>query len=438
MLTIEQQNKTETKLKRIAWLSLKDPNKEFHQLMHHFTEDSLESCFHKLDGRKAVGIDRVSKARYGKELSENLKELIERMKRMGYRPGPVRQVLIPKEGKPGASRPLGISNFEDKLIQKRMQEILESIYEPLFLNCSYGFRPGRSCHGAIEALQHYLYRNEVETVIDIDLANFFGTIDHKELEAILREKIKDEKFMRYIIRMFKAGVLTNNELNVGEGGVPQGSICSPILSNIFAHTVIDKWIEERVKRHCRGRIEIFRYADDMVICCQYKHDAERVKEALGKRLEKYKLKLNMEKTKLISFSKKQYNRGDKQGVFDFLGFTFYWGRTRKGQATPKLKTNKKRFRAKLKKINEWAKMVRNRYPLKQIWKLLEAKVRGHLQYYGVSHNIRSLEGFMYQVERIMFRWLNRRSQKRSFNWENFQKFTERNPLPKARICHKLF
>ena len=244
--------------------------------------------------------------------------------------------------------------------------------------------------------------------------------------------------MRYIIRMFKAGVLTDGELSIGENGVPQGSICSPILSNLYAHIVIDKWIEERVKPHCRGRIEIFRYADDMVVCCQYQHDAKRIKESLEKRLDKYKLKLNKDKTKLIPFSKRQYKSGNKQGVFDFLGFTFYWGRTRKGYPTPKLKTSKKRLRSKLKRINEWAKMVRNKYPLQQIWKRLVAKVRGHIQYYGVSYNSQSLEEFIYHVRRIMFRWINRRSQKRSYNWDNFQKFTERNPLPRAIISHKLF
>ena len=282
----ESKNLTATKLERIAWLSSKDPNREFHQLMHHFNEDSLTSCFHELDGRKAVGTDGVTKSQYGEQLADNIKALVCKMKRMGYRPGPVREVLIPKEGKPGATRPLGISNFEDKLVQKMMQKVLESIYEPLFLNCSYGFRPGRGCHDAIRSLHQDLFANEVETVIDVDLANFFGTIDRKQLEEILREKIKDQKFMRYIIRLFKAGILSANELEVNDEGLYQGSICSPILANIFGHYVIDKWFQETVKHHCYGKVELFRYCDDMVICCQYQKDAERIKRALAKRLSR--------------------------------------------------------------------------------------------------------------------------------------------------------
>ena len=184
---------TTTKLERIAWLSSKNPTKEFHQLMHHFNEVSLTSCFHELNGRKAVGTDGITKSQYGEGLADNIKALVSKMKRMGYRPGPVREVLIPKEGKPGATRPLGISNFEDKLVQKMMQKVLESIYEPLFLNCVYGFRPNRGCHDAIKALHHYLYHNQVETIIDIDISNYFGSIDHSMLEEMFRKKIKDQK-----------------------------------------------------------------------------------------------------------------------------------------------------------------------------------------------------------------------------------------------------
>lgn len=281
---------------------------------------------------------------------------------MAYRPGPVREVLIPKEGKPGATRPLGISNLEDKIVQKMTQKVLESIYEPLFLNCFHGFRPERSCHTAIESLMNHLYSNEIQTIIDIDLKNFFGTIDHRLLEDILKEKIKDSKFMRYISRMFKSGVLREGELTVSEGGVPQGSICSPILSNVFAHYAIDIWIEEMVNPACKGKVSLFRYADDAVICCQYSEDAQRIREILGKRLGKFKLQLNEEKTELVPFSKEEAARGIQQGTFDFLGFTFYWGRSRKGRVIPKLRTRTKTMRAKLKKVNEWARKIRNARP----------------------------------------------------------------------------
>ena len=297
--------------------------------MHLFKEESLAACFHRLDGRKAVGVDGVRKAEYGEHLESNLNALIARMKRMGYRPGPVRQVLIPKGDKAGATRPLGISNFEDKLVQGVMHQVLESIYEPLFLPGSYGFRPGRSCHNAIRDLLDHLYRNPVQTVIDVDLAKFFDTIDHELLLGMLREKINDPKFLRYVQRMFKSGVLAAGELTVGNEGVPQGSLCSPILANIFAHYVIDVWLEEVVKVHCAGKVAWFRYADDLVICCEYERDALRVRKALGGRLSRYKLSLNEQKTRLVEFARPR-NGHPRPGVFDFLGFTFYWGRSRKG------------------------------------------------------------------------------------------------------------
>lgn len=438
MGTIESQENTDTELSKIAWKSAQDKHQAFHSLMHHINVETLRRCYGKLDGKKAIGVDGIDKKRYGEELQANLEDLIERMKRMAYRPGPVRQVLIPKEGKPGATRPLGISNFEDKLVQRRVQEILESIYEPIFLDMSYGFRPGRSCHDAIKGLSGHLYAEEVEMVIDVDLANFFGTIDHGVLKDMLSMKIKDTKFMRYITRMLKAGVLAEGELEVSDEGVPQGSCSSPVLSNIVAHYVIDTWLEETVKPLTAGEIRVFRYADDLVICCRYESDARRVKDALAKRLAKYKLELNESKTKMVSFSKSKGRQGIKQGTFDFLGFTFYLGKSKLGRLIPKMKTSSKRIRSKLKRVTEWARQVRNKYPLGTIWKTFTAKLRGHVQYYGVSFNAKSVRAFLRRAERIMFKWLNRRSQRRSFDWEKFKRFTKRYPLPKVKIYHKLF
>ena len=429
---------TNTKLNRIAWLSGQDHGKKFECLMHLFNPESLTECFHELDKGKAVGIDGVTKVAYGTNLEGNIDQLIVKMKNMAYRPRPVREVLIPKEGKSGATRPLGISNLEDKIVQKMMQKVLESIYEPLFLECSHGFRPGKSCHTAIQALQKHLHDKEIQTVIDIDLKNFFGTIDHQQLENILKDKIKDPKFMRYINRMLKSGVLTKDELRVSEEGTPQGSICSPVLANIFAHNAIDVWIEEMVKPACKGTVEMFRYADDMVICCQYEADAERIRRTLGRRLEKFKLQLNEEKTKLVTFDKKQAAKGVKQETFDFLGFTFYWGIARSGRIVPKLKTRAKTMRTKLKRVNEWAKQVRNEKPMKEIWKILKAKLRGHIQYYGISHNIGQVNTFISEVQKIMYKWLNRRSQRKSFTWGKFQLYMKANPLPSGKIVHKLF
>jgi RNA-directed DNA polymerase len=355
----KSQENADTELSKIAWLSMQNPAQEFTSLMHHINVRTLRRCFDELDGKKAVGTDRISKDVYGENLTANLEALIERMKRMAYRPQAVRQVLIPKEGKPGATRPLGISNFEDKLVQKRMQAILESIYEPLFLDWSYGFRLGRSCHDAIKALHTHLYREEVETVIDVDLANFFGTIDHQMLKKMLSLKIKDTKFLRYISRMFRAGILAEGELIVSDEGVAQGSCCSPVLANIAAHYIIDEWLEKVVKPRTSGTVKAFRYADDLVICCRYEKDAVRIRETLGKRLAKYKLALNEDKTKMVSFSKRRSQKGIKQDAFDFLGFTFYLGKSLKGTVIPKLKTIGKRLRSKLKRVNEWMRQVRN-------------------------------------------------------------------------------
>jgi RNA-directed DNA polymerase len=434
----ESQATTATQLTRIAQLSARDPQKTFDSLMHHFNETSLKECFRQLDGTKAVGVDGVTKAVYARDLEDNLTDLVARMKRMAYRPGPVRQVLIPKAGTPHATRPLGLSNLEDKVVQLMMHRVLESIYEPLFLDCSYGFRPGRGCHEALRALHQHLYRKEVETIIDLDIANYFGTIDHGLLEAMLREKIQDERFMRYTKRMFKAGVLTAGELTVSEEGVPQGSCCSPLLANIFAHHVLDTWFEEVVKPHCRGQVALYRYADDAVICCQYARDAERILRALRQRLAKYRLRLHEEKTQLVSFSKQAGRQGELPGTFEFLGLLFYWGRSRKGAVIPKVKTSGKRFRSKLHRVKEWARARKDKERLTTLWATFCAKLRGHIQYYGVSFNLAHVRRFLHRATRILWKWLNRRSQRRSMNWDQFHRFLQRHPLPRAKIYHALF
>ncbi len=438
MVFAEDTTTTEMKLKRIAALSAANPDMVFTHVIHHINEESLRACFHELDGKKAIGIDGVDKANYGEKLDENLRDLMGRMRRMAYIPGAVRQVQIPKEGKLGATRPLGISNFEDKLVQRMMHKVLESIYEPLFYENSYGFRPRRSCHDAITALHAHLSTHDVETVIDVDLSNYFGSISQELVLAMIKKKISDPRILRYLIRMFKSGLLVNGELIISDEGVVQGSACSPIIANIFAHEVIDEWMETTVKAHCSGEVKMIRYADDIVICCQYDSDAERIKIALARRLSKYGLKMNEDKTKLVKFSRRQQRQGKKQGTFDFLGFTFYLGKSRKGFYLVKVKTIGKRFSSKLKKTNDWARSIRNKIPLKDFMKIAAAKLRGHIQYYGISHNIRAVATFVFKVVEMLFKWLNRRSQRKSFNWEQFRRYLDRVKFPKAKICHKLF
>ncbi len=274
--------------------------------------------------------------------------------------------------------------------------------------------------------------------LDADYQAFFGTLDRHMLDKMLRQKIGDQRLIRYIHRMFRAGILRANELEVDDEGVVQGSMCSPILANIYAHYVIDEWFEAIVKKHCKGRAELFRYADEAVICCRYQSDAERVKRALVKRLEKYNLRLNEGKTHCVPFSKRQSKRERQLNTFDFLGFTFYWGRSIRGAVIPKIKTSKQRVHSKLKVLTQWIKEVRNRMKLRAVWELFCAKVRGHCQYYGVSFNANGIGQFLYEAKRILFHWLNRRSQRRSFSWEKFQLFIDKYPLPPVKIHHKLF
>lgn len=319
-----------------------------------------------------------------------------------------------------------------------MPLVLEAIYDPIFYSCSYGFRLGRGCHDAIKALQQHLYKNDVEIVIDIDLENYFGTIDHQVMKGFLAEKIKDPILMRYIDRMFKAGVLADGDLMVDECGVPQGSIASPVLANIYAHYVIDEWIIEVVKPRMKGDIELFRYADDVIICCEKASDAERIREVLNKRLAKFKLKLNEEKTKMVKFSKRKTCQGVRQETFDFLGFTFYWGKSRRGYYVPKVMTVRKRLRDKLKKVKEWIKRERHKMSLFQLWKRFTAKLRGHNQYYGISHNSYQTKLFFSEATKIFFKWINRRSQRKTMSWKKFNKFLKANPKPQPVIVHILF
>lgn len=269
-------------------------------------------------------------------------------------------------------------------------------------------------------------------MLDVDIKDYFGSIDLGKLESTLRAKIKDRTFMQYIIRMFKAGILRRGELVISEEGVMQGSICSPILANIFGHYVIDEWFEDIVEKHCKGKVKLFRYCDDVCIMSQLDYDAERIQTALAKRLDKFKLQLNKEKTTRINFKK------GAGGSFDFLGFTFYWGKSRKGNPTPMVKTAKKRFRSKLKKLGAWVKEIRNMRRLKEIWDIFKTKIAGHIQYYGVSFNMVEVNRYVQQATEIMFRWLNKRSQKKSFDWYKFKKFMKASPLPRVRICHRLY
>lgn len=425
----------ETKLRRISDLSASNPKLKFKWLMSHFCKENLVRCFHELDGKKAVGIDRMTKEEYGRNLEANIEDLIVRMKSMAYRPQPAREVLIPKDN--GKMRPLGIACIEDKTVQLMFAKVLEAIYEPSFLDCSFGFRPKRNCHQMIAGVHGYLFGQWRPVVIDVDLENFFGTIDHAKLLKLLRMRIEDETFLRYIARMLKSGVLSGDSLRISEDGTPQGSVCSPVLANIFAHYAVDVWVEDTVRKHCPSA-KLFRYCDDLVICCANLLEANRVMAALPKRLERFSLKLNQAKSKLVVMDKAAAGRGNRQGTFDLLGFTFYLGRNRKGTYVPKLQTSRKRFRRKLREINQWVRIHRHQVRMPDLWRQLQVKIRGHIEYYGVSHNAIFLSRFSLRARMIFFKWMNRRSQKRSVTWEQFTMFMKRHPEAKVSISHRLF
>jgi RNA-directed DNA polymerase len=429
---------TDTKLERLRQRNMREPKLEMKWLMQFFSMEALAIWFRRLDAKKASGIDGITKKKYEEDLASNLNSLVARMKSLSYRPGAVREVLIPKgDGK--SFRPLGIGNLEDKLVQTGMAKVLESIYEPLFYNFSFGFRPKRSCHMAIKELTTILYRNTIRWVIDVDLKNFFGTIPHEKLMDILRIKIKDEVFLRYVARTLKAGILREGQFTVSDEGVPQGSPLSPVLANIFAHHVIDTWFVEMALPVMRGKVYMLRYADDIVICCELESDALRLLKGLKNRLEKFGLKLNEDKTKLVSFDRKASRKSIRQGTFDFLGFTFYIGCSReKKLPIPKLKTSRKRFTAKLKRVREWIKKNRHTGRLPQLWDTFRRKLAGHVQYYGVSQNTWHVGSFMTQATKIFFKWINRRSQRRSITWPDFNLFIKANPLPRVRVVFPLF
>lgn len=434
----------EEKLNLIFRRARSEPERRFSNLLHLVNLTSLRSSFKSLKKDKAVGVDRQSLEMYGVRLEENLTELLERMKQMSYRPQPVRRVYIPKEN--GKRRPLGIPAIEDKIVQSVMTRILTTIYEQDFLNNSYGFRPDRNCHQALARIDRAISVNRVGYIIDADICAFFDNVDHGKLKTLLEMRISDRKFLRYIVRLLKCGVMEEGKYHPTTKGTPQGGIISPILANIYLHYTLDLWIERTVKAHSKGNVELVRYADDFVLLVENKWEAIKLREALERRLRKYGLELSEEKTRLIKFGKDadSEEEGDDSddnippGTFNFLGFTHYMSRTRKGKFKVGRKTEKKRFARSLKNVKEFIK--RNRGLLKQaeIWKRVNQMLTGHYQYYGVSDNSKQIAAFHYRVEWVLFKWLNRRSQRRSMNWKDFARYKKFYPLRKPKIYCNLY
>ena len=404
------------------------PKMVFKTLMHYFSVEHLRQAYREIEGSKAVGSDGITKERYGENLEDNLQNLHKRMLGMAYRPAPAKLVLIPKPD--GTMRPIAISNFEDKLVQKIAADILTAIYDRNFKRFSFGFRPERGCHGAISYLYNKLRRHNLPWVVDVDLKSFFNTIDHKKLIEILSLRISDKRFLRYIVRMLKAGILVEGNCQESELGTPQGSIVSPILANIFLNHVLDEWFVKTISPEMGG--EMVRYADDIVVALASEDKAKEFRQRLEKRLVEFGLSLNYDKTKTVDFDR----NSEKKGTFDFLGFTFYWGRWM-AELTLKIRTSMRTLQKKIQDVSHWIKGNRSRLKLEILWEKAAQKLRGHYQYYGVLWNRDKLLHFYYEVIGNLFRWLNRRSQKKSYTWEGFQMRLRDMPLPVPAVSRNL-
>lgn len=424
----------ETGLTRIAKVAKAKPKEKFTSLAHLINEPMLVECHRKMRARKASGVDAITKEEYDQNLTANIKDLIERMKRQAYKPQPVRRVYIPKPGT-NQKRPLGIPGYEDKLVQMNLAKILNAIYEADFLDCSYGFRPGRSCHDALKALNKIIENKDINYIVDADIRGFFDHVDHEWMRKFIGERIADPNIKRLINRFLKAGVMEAGIIYQTSEGTPQGGVISPILANIYLHYALDLWFEKVIKKRSRGEAYIIRYADDFVCCFQHKEDAEAFYQSLKERLGKFKLEIAAEKTRIIEFGRKAgRNNNNKPDTFDFLGFTHYCGKSVKYKSFKVMrKTSKKKYKASLLRCKEWLKANRNK-PVKELMKQIEIKLDGHYRYYGITGNYLMLDRFRHEVIKRLYKWLNRRSQKKSFkNQEEFERFLTRFPLPKPRI-----
>lgn len=438
----EVEYNTATKLTLIAKRSIAYPQEKFTSLMHMLNVKYLNECYKELKKGKAAGVDGKRKEDYtDREIEVEIENTVAKMKAKKYRPKPVRRIYVQKAN--GKQRPLGIPAVIDKVVQIAIKKILEVIYEPHFLNNSYGFRPNRNCHQALKAVHKMVMTKPINWIIDVDIKGFFDNLDHHWMIECLEQKISDPRFKSLIIKFLKAGVMEEEKYSKTEKGTPQGGILSPLLANIYLHYVLDLWFEKVEKRKITGYTEIIRYADDFVIGAQTKEEADIIVKDLKERLKKFKLEVSIEKTGKKEFGRfaeqNSKNRGERKAdTFDFLGFTHYCSKSRKGHFLMKVRTNKNRQSRALKEMNIWLKKTRNKMKTKQIWERLASKMRGHFNYYGISSNSKSVNSFHYQTRKLVFKWMNRRSQKQSFNWQQFTEYVKLYPLPKPTLVFNMY
>ena len=439
---MEMTNKTanimDTKLARIAQISREKPKEVFTSVYHLLNEELLMICHNELDGKKATGLDGITKAEYEENLEENIKELAKEIQNMSFVPSPAKRIYIPKIN--GKLRGLAIANYEDKIVQLAMKKIIEAIYEPKFPNCMFGFRPHKSCHDALKALNRNIENGKVSYIVDADIKGYFDHIDHNWLIRCVEQHIKDPRIIRMIKRFLKAGIVEKTQRIETKEGTPQGSILSPILANIYMYYVIALWFEKKITPNFKGESYVTIYADDTVFCFQYKQEAEMfMKELLPKRLGKFGVELAEDKTKMILFGRfaKERARGGKVETFDFLGFTHYCGKSKIGKFRVKRKTAKKKFSAKVREMKIW---IRDHRYLKvtEMIRQINIKLRGHYQYYGITDNGYSLKHFMRCTNKLLWKWLNRRSERKSYTREEFKEMMKQNPLLEPKIYVNIY
>lgn len=383
-------------------------------IMHCVNAQSLMEEHRRQSRRKATGVDGVDKAQYDENAEETIRQLVERMKRFQYKPQPVRRTYIPKAN--GKLRPLGIPAYEDRLVQGVMANALNEVYEPRFLDCSYGFRPGRSAHDVVRYIDQTIMRRKVNYVLEADIKGFFDNVDHDWLMKFLEHDIQDKNFLRYVKRFLIAGIMEGTELKDSDRGTPQGGLISPVLANVYLHYALDLWFEKAIKPKLRGEAYYVRYADDFLILFQYENEARAVLETLKGRLAKFSLELAEDKTRILPIGRYKGTKED----FDFLGFTFYNTRTRAGKYRIGIRTSKKKLKAKRQAMKAWLR-TRLTEPVDLTMRRLAAALRGHNNYYGVNGNLEAIQKFYYYAETMLYKMLNRRSQRKSMSYEKFRR-----------------
>ena len=424
-------------LLRVAERAKREPEGRFHSLAHLMDVPALRRVYRRMRKDAAVGVDGVTKEQYGQDLESNLRDLHARLVSKRYRHQPIRRVHIPKDK--GKTRPIGVSAFEDKVVQDALRQVLEAIYEQDFLPCSYGFRPRRSAHDAIRALDRVVHRGKVSWILEADIVSFFDSLDRTKLKEMLQIRVADGSLLRLIGKCLHVGVLDGAAYAEPDIGTVQGSVLSPLLGNIYLHYVLDLWFEREVTPRLRGEAHLVRYADDFVMTFERQDDAERVMGVLGKRLGRFGLTLHPDKTRLLPFRRPPAAQigGKGPATFDFLGFTLFYQRARRGRWGMTCKTRQARLRRSVKAIADWCRCHRH-LPVKVQHAALTRRIQGHFNYFGVSGNFRSLLLFVEGVKRAWYKWLRRRSQQAHLNWERFGELLSRFPLPRPRIIVRIW